>query len=92
MHGGRHMAFGKGGRFAYAINEILLTVTAFRYDAGRGSLTELQTVAASPETFAGPKSGACCAAAPPAKRRMRANRAAEAAIVAGMRRLICKPL
>jgi len=56
--GPRHMAFGKGGRFAYAINEILLTVTAFRYDAGRGSLTELQTVAASPENFAGEKSGA----------------------------------
>ncbi|HMC61316.1 MAG TPA: lactonase family protein, partial [Candidatus Solibacter sp.] len=56
--GPRHMAFGKGGRFAYAINEILLTVTAFRYDAARGSLTELQTVPASPETFAGAKSGA----------------------------------
>jgi len=72
--GPRHMAFGKGGRFAYAINEILLTVTAFRYDAGRGSLTELQTVPASPETFAGPKSGAEIAVHPNGKFLYSSNR------------------
>jgi 6-phosphogluconolactonase len=72
--GPRHMAFGKGGRFAYAVNEILLTVTAFRYDAGHGSLTELQTVPASPETFPGPKSGAEIAVHPDGKFLYASNR------------------
>jgi len=47
--GPRHFAFHPGGRFAYVINEIHCTVTAFRYDAQRGELTELQTVSTLPE-------------------------------------------
>ena len=47
--GPRHFAFHPSGRFAYLINEIDVTLTAFAADAGRGSLTELQTISTLPE-------------------------------------------
>ena len=46
--GPRHFAMHANGRFAYVINEMNLTVTAFRRDIERGSLTELQTVSTLP--------------------------------------------
>ena len=42
--GPRHLAFHPNGRILYVTNELNSTVTAFRYDAETGSLTELQTV------------------------------------------------
>ncbi|MHB8899158.1 MAG: lactonase family protein [Thermoguttaceae bacterium] len=51
--GPRHFAFHPGGRFAYSINELLSTITAFRYDASSGALEPLQTVAALPADFEG---------------------------------------
>lgn len=47
--GPRHFAFHPSARFAYVINEIALTVTAFAYDAARGALSELQTLSTLPE-------------------------------------------
>lgn len=47
--GPRHMAFHPSGRFAYVINEILCTMTAFAYDAARGELKEVQTLSTLPE-------------------------------------------
>lgn len=46
--GPRHFAFHPSGKFAYAINEILCTLTTFAYDAEAGKLTELQTVSTLP--------------------------------------------
>lgn len=46
--GPRHFAFHPNGKYAYAINEISCTVTAFRYDAKAGALTEIQTVSTLP--------------------------------------------
>lgn len=46
--GPRHFAFHPGGRFAYVINEMECTVTAFSCDAKTGALTELQTVSTLP--------------------------------------------
>ena len=46
--GPRHFAFHPSGRYAYVINEILCTVTAFAYDSGRGVLQEVQTVPTLP--------------------------------------------
>jgi 6-phosphogluconolactonase len=46
--GPRHFAMDRDGRFAYVINELSLTVTAFRRDTERGSLTELQTISTLP--------------------------------------------
>jgi 6-phosphogluconolactonase len=46
--GPRHLAFHPSGRFAYVINEILLTMTAFTRDASSGALTTLQTISTLP--------------------------------------------
>ncbi|MEZ8219838.1 6-phosphogluconolactonase [Candidatus Fervidibacteria bacterium JGI MDM2 JNZ-1-D12] len=51
--GPRHIAFHPNGKFVYAINELNSTVTAYRYDAVKGTLTELQTVSTLPEGFTG---------------------------------------
>jgi 6-phosphogluconolactonase len=72
--GPRHMAFGKDGRFAYAIGEMLATVTVFRYNSVRGSLEELQTAPVSPEGYIGPKSGAEIAVEPNGKFLYASNR------------------
>lgn len=42
--GPRHFAFHSSGDFAYVINELNCTVTAFNYDTAAGKLSELQTV------------------------------------------------
>ena len=47
--GPRHFAFHPNGRFAYVINELDLTVTAFKYSAKRGRLKKLQTITTLPE-------------------------------------------
>ena len=51
--GPRHLAFHPAGRFAYVINEMASTVTAFAYDAPRGVLTEDQTLSTLPPGFHG---------------------------------------
>lgn len=51
--GPRHMAFRPDGRFAYVVNELDSTVTAFAYDGSGGRLTEIQTVTTLPATFTG---------------------------------------
>ena len=56
--GPRHLAFRPDGRFAYLINELTSTITAFSYDAAAGKLTEIQTVSSLPEYYDGPNSGA----------------------------------
>ena len=47
--GPRHFAFHPEGRFAYVINEINVTLTAFAADPERGSLTEIQTLSTLPD-------------------------------------------
>lgn len=49
--GPRHVAFHPNGNFVYAINELNSTVTVYRYDPAKGTLTELQTVSTLPEGF-----------------------------------------
>jgi 6-phosphogluconolactonase len=51
--GPRHMAFRPDGKFAYVINELSSTITAFTYAADSGSLTEVQTVSSLPKDFHG---------------------------------------
>lgn len=51
--GPRHFTFHPGGRFAYVINELLNTVTAFAYDPARGRLEEIQTIGTLPDDFTG---------------------------------------
>ena len=56
--GPRHITFSPDSRFAYLINEMGSTVTAFAYDAARGTLAEVTTVSAIPEGYEGRISGA----------------------------------
>jgi 6-phosphogluconolactonase len=72
--GPRHLVFGKDGRFAYVISEMLATVTVFRYDSARGSLQELQTAQVTAEGYTGPKSAAEIAADPAGKFLYASNR------------------
>jgi 6-phosphogluconolactonase len=54
--GPRHLVFSPDRRFAYVINEIGATMTAFVYDAKRGSLKESQSLSTLPPGFTGVKS------------------------------------
>jgi 6-phosphogluconolactonase len=56
--GPRHFVFHPSGKFAYVINEIASTVTAFAYDPERGALSEIQTMSTLPADFHGNNSTA----------------------------------
>lgn len=49
--GPRHFDFHPSGKFAYVINELDSTTTAFSYDKNAGKLTELQTLSTLPAGF-----------------------------------------
>ncbi len=51
--GPRHFAFHPSGKFAYVINEMHNTITAFRYDPDKGALTKTQTISTLPKDFTG---------------------------------------
>jgi len=51
--GPRHVAFTPEQKFAYAINELQSSVTAFSYDTRRGVLKPFQTISTLPEGFTG---------------------------------------
>jgi 6-phosphogluconolactonase len=46
--GPRHFAFRPDGRFAFVINEMTCTITAFSHDAANGALREVHNVSALP--------------------------------------------
>jgi 6-phosphogluconolactonase len=56
--GPRHFAFHPNGKFAYVINEMKNTVTAFSYDPETGALKTIQTVPTLPKNFKGKSSTA----------------------------------
>lgn len=49
--GPRHLTFHPEGNYAYLINELNSTITAFTYDSAKGMLKETQTVPTLPEDF-----------------------------------------
>ena len=51
--GPRHFAFHPKGLYAYVINELHSTVTAFAYDGSRGILRKMQTISTLPTGFKG---------------------------------------
>jgi 6-phosphogluconolactonase len=51
--GPRQNVMHPAGRLAYLINELDSTMTAYRYDAERGTLQEIQTLSTLPEGFEG---------------------------------------
>ncbi len=51
--GPRHFSFGPKGKYAYVINELDCTITAFAYEPASGVLTEIQTVTTLPKGYDG---------------------------------------
>ena len=51
--GPRHLAFHPNGKFAYVINEMHSTVTAFAYNSAGGALGSLKTISTLPPGFTG---------------------------------------
>jgi len=72
--GPRHLVFGPDGRFAYVLNELTSTVTAFSYDAATGRLTEIQTLSSLPAGYTGQKWAAEIAVHPSGKWLYASNR------------------
>ena len=72
--GPRHLAFGTSGQFAYVLNELTSTVTAFGYETATGRLTEIQTLSSVPADFTGEKWSAEIAVHPSGKWLYASNR------------------
>lgn len=49
--GPRHFAFTPDNRFAYVINELDSTMTAFAFNSEKGTLDEIQTISTLPDDF-----------------------------------------
>jgi 6-phosphogluconolactonase len=58
--GPRHFALHPGGKFAWCVNELALTVTGFAFDATAGTLNEIQTLSTIPADVAD-RTGISCA-------------------------------
>ena len=56
--GPRHLAFHPNGEFVYVVNELQSSITAFAYDASRGTLNKLKTVSTLPKNFSGSSAAA----------------------------------
>jgi 6-phosphogluconolactonase len=56
--GPRHLSFHPNGKFAYVVNELKSTITAFSYDANRGALQKLGSISTLPTDVSGPNDGA----------------------------------
>ncbi|WP_437813670.1 lactonase family protein [Sorangium sp. So ce1078] len=51
--GPRHMVFAPDGRFVYLLNELDASVEVLAFDAGRGTLSAVQSLSTLPEGFSG---------------------------------------
>jgi len=79
--GPRHMVFRPDGRFAYVINEINSTITAFGYDSKAGVLNELQSVSTLPGYWEGRNSTAEIGIHPSGKYLYGSNRGHESVVL-----------
>src|SRR6185369_15051988 len=79
--GPRHMVFRPDGKFAYVINELSSTVTAFAFDATNGALRELQTISTLPGYYDGPNTCAEVAVHPSGKFLYASNRGNETVVL-----------
>jgi len=79
--GPRHFALGPSGKYAYVINELDCTVTAFAYDSASGALTEVQTITTLPNAFDGSNSCAEVRAHPSGKFLYGSNRGHDSIVV-----------
>ncbi len=79
--GPRQLAMHPNGRFAYLINELNSTMTAYAYDAERGMLSELQTLPTLPDGFSGESSCAEVQVAPSGRFLYGSNRGHDSIVI-----------
>ena len=79
--GPRQLAISPSGRFAYLINELNSTMTAYAYDARRGTLSALQTLSTLPQGFAGDSSCAEVQVAPSGRFLYGSNRGHDSIVI-----------
>jgi len=79
--GPRHIVLHPNGRYAYVINELSSTVTAFRYDGRKGSMETLQTLSTLPQGFSGNNSTAEIAVHPSGKYVYGSNRGHDSIVI-----------
>ena len=79
--GPRHFTFHPNGRWAYVINELDSTFTAFSYESGSGSLKEMQTISTLPTGFSGENSCADVHVSPSGKFLYGSNRGHDSIVV-----------
>lgn len=79
--GPRHLTFHPNGRFAYLIQEINSTLTAFAYHADKGSFEELQTVPTLPQDFRGQNTAADVHVSPDGKFVYGSNRGHDSIVI-----------
>jgi 6-phosphogluconolactonase len=84
--GPRHLTFHPGGRFAYVVNELDSTITAFAYLPETGALKELQTVSTLPPYYDGPNFPAEIGIKPSGEYLYASNRGHESLVVFGIDR------
>jgi 6-phosphogluconolactonase len=79
--GPRQVAFHPSRDLAYVINELGCTISACRYDAGRGALEPFQHVATLPDGFDGANTTAAVAVAPAGRFVYGSNRGHDSIVV-----------
>ena len=65
--GPRHVTFHPTRPYAYVVNELDSTVTAYHWDSGRGELKPFHRISTTPSTYTGDNTGAEIAVAPSGK-------------------------
>jgi 6-phosphogluconolactonase len=81
--GPRHIAFSPNGRWAYLINEMASSLTAFGLDSTTGALTKIQTESILPPGFSGRNTSAEVAVHPSGKFVYGSNRGDDSIVVFG---------
>jgi len=79
--GPRHFNFHPNGKYAYVINELNSTITAFLYDETQGTLKEIHTVSTLPEDFTGNNSCADIHVSPSGKFIYGSNRGHDSIVI-----------
>ena len=79
--GPRQLVMHPNGRFAYLINELNSTMTAYAYDAARSMLTSLQTLPTLPDDFTGESSCAEVQVAPSGRFLYGSNRGHDSIVI-----------
>lgn len=79
--GPRHLSLHPNGRFAYVINELDATMSAYTYDAAKGELREIQSVPTVPADYHGSNAGAEVRVAPSGKFVYGSNRGHDSIVI-----------